>query len=100
MEIVEGAQSFLIAFFPEITNQRAVLPAFPHLSIIQLTAVLAGVDDWQFDAFRLEAASGGRPLSCLAFFLMKRTEMVERFHLEETKLANFLMVWCGRCAVQ
>ena len=54
--------------------------------------MLAGVDDWQFDAFRLEAASGGRPLSCLAFFLMKRTELVERFHLEETKLANFLMV--------
>ena len=23
---------------------------------------------------------------------MKRTELVERFHLEETKLANFLMV--------
>ena len=54
--------------------------------------MLAGVDDWQFDAFRLEEVSGGRPLSCLAFFLMKRTELVERFHLQEAKLTNFLMV--------
>ncbi len=67
-----------------------ILP-LPPLPYLQLALSLGGVDEWQFDSFNLEEASGGRPLSCLAFFLMKRMDLVEHFHLSETKLAR----WAG-----
>ena len=60
----------------------------PAVCPLQLTAALAGVEDWQFDAFQLEEASGGRPLSCLAFFIFKRTHLVSSFRLNETRLAR------------
>lgn len=53
--------------------------------------VLAKVDDWQFDAFKLNEVSGGRPLSLLAFALFKRCEMLDKFELDEHKLVKFLM---------
>ena len=57
----------------------------------QLTAIFQRVDDWQFDSFALEEASGGRPLSCLGFHLLKRSGVMKHFHLDETKLARFLI---------
>lgn len=48
---------------------------------LQLEAVLARATDWQFDSFELAAASGNRPLSVLAFYLIKReTNLVKKVH--------------------
>lgn len=44
----------------------------------QLEALLARVENWQFDSFKLAAVSGNRPLSVLAFFLLKRSNLVKR----------------------
>ncbi len=41
----------------------------------QVLEVLAKVDDWQFDAFKLSEVSGGRPLSLLSYALLKRCEV-------------------------
>ena len=57
---------------------------------MQMSAALS-VNEWQYDAFKLEEASSGRPLSCLAFFLFKRSDLISKFNLNETKLARFLM---------
>ncbi len=55
----------------------------------QVNVVLAKVDDWQFDSFQLCEVSGGRPLSCLAFALLKKSGLVPgRFGLSESKLAK------------
>ncbi len=54
----------------------------------QLSRALKRADEWQFNSFELEVASGGCPLSCMAFFLMKKMELVSRFHLNETRLAR------------
>lgn len=45
---------------------------------LQLEAVLAKVDDWQFDSFGLCTAANGRPLSALGFFLLKRSNLMQR----------------------
>jgi hypothetical protein len=57
---------------------------------LQLARVLSKVDQWAFDTFALEEAAGGRPLSVLAFALIKRADMVRRFDLDETKLARLV----------
>jgi hypothetical protein len=62
----------LIAWLPV----RVLCVAYNWL--LQLEALLAQVDDWQFDSFKLAAASGNRPLSVLAFFLFKRSSLVKR----------------------
>eukprot|EP00775_Hariotina_reticulata_P014118 gene14118-14247_t len=45
---------------------------------LELEAVLSKADDWQFDTFKLAAASDNRPLSVLAFYLLKRSGLVAR----------------------
>lgn len=57
----------------------------------QLMEVLSKLNDWQFDAFKLDAVAHGRPLSMLGFALLKRYEIIEKFQFSEAKLANFLM---------
>lgn len=57
----------------------------------QVVGVLARVDDWQFDAFKLNEVSNGRPLSMLSFALFKRCEIVDKWALNEHKLVKFLM---------
>ena len=59
--------------------------------ILQLSKALGSIDAWQFDSFELEEASIGRPLSCLAFHLMKKMNIVKHFQLDEIKLTRFLM---------
>ncbi len=49
---------------------------------------MESVDEWQFNAFKLERASDGKPLSCLAFFLIKRMGLMSSFKLDESKLAR------------
>lgn len=53
--------------------------------------MLRTADEWRFDAFALEAASDGRPLSMLAFYLLKRSGLVQSMSLDEAKLAAFLL---------
>ena len=50
--------------------ERCASPVTSYL--LQLMAVLSKVDNWQFDAFELDVASEGWPLSCLAFSLITR----------------------------
>lgn len=59
------------------------------LCLVQLASALAKVDEWQYDAFNLASVSFGKPLSCLAFFLMKRMELIKKFDLNEVKLARY-----------
>ncbi len=56
---------------------------------MQLASCFGQVDEWVFDAFRLDEASDGRPLSCLAFYLFKKLELVSKLRLEEAKLAKY-----------
>ncbi len=60
----------------------------PPLERPQAERVLAAVDEWHFDAFRLEKATQGHALSCLAFYLLQRGGMVRRFSLNPLLLAR------------
>jgi hypothetical protein len=53
-------------------------------------AVLATADDWKFDAFKLADATGGYPLSALAFWLFQRSGLVDSLRLDASALARFL----------
>ena len=53
--------------------------------------VLEQAHNWQFDSFSLDRASDGHPLSVMAFYLFKKMDITKRFHLNETKLARFLI---------
>ena len=63
--------------------------------------VLRSVDDWQFDAFKLDRVTYGRPLSFLAFHLMNKMGLVTRLRLDANKLARCGHVCdqCSRCSV-
>ena len=50
--------------------------------------MLVTVDDWQFDAFKLEAATCGHPLSTLAFYLFSRAHLISTFQIDGAKLAR------------
>ena len=56
--------------------------------MLQLLSALSSVDEWSYDAFCLEEASGGRPLSALSFALFKRSGIVSCLKLNESKLAR------------
>ena len=56
--------------------------------MLQLLLALSSVDEWSYDAFCLEEASGGRPLSALSFALFKRSGIVSCLKLNESKLAR------------
>ncbi|GFH17868.1 PDEase domain-containing protein, partial [Haematococcus lacustris] len=51
-------------------------------------------EGWSFDAFELSEVSGGRPLSTLAFALLRRMHLIQHFQLREGRLARFL------CAIE
>ena len=51
-------------------------------------------NEWQLDSFELEGITNGRPLSCLAFHLFKKTGLVSHFSLNETKLARRVQLYC------
>ncbi|GFH09652.1 phosphodiesterase [Haematococcus lacustris] len=51
-------------------------------------------DGWLFDAFQLAEVSQGRPLSTLAFALLRRMHLIAHFQLSEARLARFL------CAIE
>ncbi len=49
------------------------------------------MDDWQYDTFELEEVTGGRPLSALAFALIKRSGLIELLGVNEGKLARYVL---------
>ncbi|CAL8464523.1 g4058 [Coccomyxa elongata] len=57
----------------------------------QVDRLLAAADDWGFDTIQLGKATGGRPLSCLAFFLMQQQALISGLGLDEQRLVNFLL---------
>ena len=59
---------------------------FHHTS--QVLSALSDVDEWTFDSFALSEATGGRPLSTLAFSLFKTSGIIEALNLDEGKLAR------------
>ena len=55
-----------------------------------MTLILAKIDEWQFDSFELAEATGGRPLSTLGFYLLKKGGLVPgKFGFNENKLARW-----------
>ena len=73
--------------FPLLLPSSA--PFLPRpLSCPQLARLLSGIDESQFDAFKLKEATGGRPLSVLAFALFKNNGLISRFDLHEARLAR------------
>ena len=57
----------------------------------QVLTVLQKIDDWQFDAFKLNEVSGGRPLSLLSYALLKHHGLVDTFKMDDHRLVKFLM---------
>eukprot|EP00798_Chlamydomonas_sp_ICE-L_P001467 gene1467-32848_t len=48
-----------------------------------LARVLVKADQWEFDAFELEEASEGKPLSVLAFYLLKQNGVTDTLQLDQ-----------------
>ena len=53
----------------------------------ELGRLTAALDDWQFDMFEMAAACNGRPLSYTGFYLIRRMGLIDRFNLNEMRLA-------------
>ncbi|MEW5305806.1 MAG: hypothetical protein WDW36_008323 [Sanguina aurantia] len=60
----------------------------PHMRVERL---LLTADSWTFDVFQLDAATHGRPLSTLAFFLISRSGLIKAFDLPPRKLVRYLV---------
>ena len=63
----------------------------------QIMTKLERADSWQFNSFKLNEVSGGRPLSVLSFFLFKRFEVSIRlrkcfisFRVQSNKLDDLV----------
>ncbi len=57
---------------------------------MQLDRVLATANTWEFDAYALEEASQGRPLSVLAYWLMHTSGCISFARMHGAVLARFL----------
>ncbi|KAK9862771.1 hypothetical protein WJX84_008507 [Apatococcus fuscideae] len=53
-------------------------------------SVLSDAHTWSFDAFALDEATDGHPLSILGFHLIKQAGFISLFELNEQRLVNFL----------
>lgn len=72
------------------SGSDAAASSVPYSLQQQVDSVLATVDDWQFDAFRLHDATAGHPLSTLSFYLLQRSGLVEKYQMDAVRLARFL----------
>ncbi|GFH16390.1 phosphodiesterase [Haematococcus lacustris] len=52
--------------------------------------LVAGADQWTFDAFRLDQLSSGHALSTLAFYLLQSTGLMKQHSIRGVKVARFL----------
>lgn len=59
-----------------------------HAMMTQVERILARSDEWTFDAFSLDKATQGRPLSTLAFYLMSREGLLKHYNLEPLLVAR------------
>eukprot|EP00195_Chlamydomonas_chlamydogama_P006345 CAMPEP_0202897216 /NCGR_PEP_ID=MMETSP1392-20130828/6039_1 /ASSEMBLY_ACC=CAM_ASM_000868 /TAXON_ID=225041 /ORGANISM="Chlamydomonas chlamydogama, Strain SAG 11-48b" /LENGTH=1191 /DNA_ID=CAMNT_0049582803 /DNA_START=21 /DNA_END=3596 /DNA_ORIENTATION=- len=84
----EGAAAPGAAAAARSSPQLENLYKEPHDHI---AAVLAKVDEWQYDSFELDAVTNGRPLSLLTFALLKRSGVLDRLPFDERRLARFLL---------
>lgn len=64
------------------------------LFFLQVERVLQTADQWQFDAFELAAATGGRPLSALAFYVLKTSGLVSCLSIHASTMARWVL-GCG-----
>lgn len=55
-----------------------------------MVLALEGIDDWSYDAFELNEAADGRPLSALAFCLIQRQGIITCLGLDAAKLARLV----------
>lgn len=55
-----------------------------------MEAVLATVDEWRFDAFKLAEATAGHPMSALGFWFIKRAGLIESLQIDAQALSRFL----------
>lgn len=51
-----------------------------------------GYSSWSFDAFELERASCGHPLSAMGYFLLARTGLMSTWSIKPRKAALFFRV--------
>lgn len=54
----------------------------------QVDKILATADCWEFDAFALDAASQGHPISILSYYLFHETQLMHKFRLRKVALAR------------
>ncbi|KAI8464814.1 MAG: 3'5'-cyclic nucleotide phosphodiesterase [Monoraphidium minutum] len=62
----------------------------PHPDL-RVASILAAASSWQWDAFALEAATGGRPLSTLAAHLIRGAGLVPALGLNAVALGRWLV---------
>ncbi|KAJ9516140.1 hypothetical protein QJQ45_024568, partial [Haematococcus lacustris] len=68
-----------------------VLTVVPPVIVDELEQFLvAGADQWTFDAFRLDQLSSGHALSTLAFYLLQSTGLMKQHSIRGVKVARFL----------
>ena len=57
-----------------------------RIASLQVEALLSTSGEWQFDAFLLAEVTGGRPLSCLGFFLLSEAGLIKQFAIGPSAL--------------
>jgi hypothetical protein len=89
------------AFQRKLLRLRQKLPPHsqaPHRFVIdvdpeemeEISRSLVGVDDWDWDIWRLEVASKGRPLQTLGWHLLHKWGVVGSLKLDEEVVRNWL----------
>ncbi|KAG2431307.1 hypothetical protein HYH02_013438 [Chlamydomonas schloesseri] len=74
----------------------ALLPSASEALIVRapmldkVAMLLSQAEDLQYDTWALADATGGRPLSVLAFYLFQRQGLIKRFHIKPLKLIRLL----------
>ncbi|KAJ9520692.1 hypothetical protein QJQ45_007556 [Haematococcus lacustris] len=67
--------------------------------LLQVEPCLSSANSWSFDAFELNSATAGRPLSVLAFWLLHQSGLTAWASMDTTKLARWLCrIEDGYCA--
>lgn len=59
------------------------------ICVLQLERMLNTSNQWQFDAFKLQEASNGHPLSALGYFLFNQAGLITKFNMKPILLARY-----------
>ncbi len=85
----ESASRLISEMRRKLNNATSISPIFGRsFRHFQVLRVMSTVDDWTFDVFELAAVTNGRPLSTLAFALIKRSGISKRLRLDESRLTR------------